>query len=219
MEKLFILIFIFVMPSSSQESTSSWRIESGITFSHFQQQIKQAVGDVRGERLTNEFELGVLLSGSFRIHQFVHLGIFTRADRGERFLARFNGFDAQGKTQTKDGIGGTYTEFWIGPIVQLQWKQLTFDLGYAPYGTRLDNARGDISNASGSTDGSFSLNPTIAWLFSLGGSFSLVKKLAVLIKIEYRPRYYSKRGGEVLSNNIEHGTQSIAPIIGVAYQI
>lgn len=216
MKKLFILIFVASM--LSQESTASWRVESGITFSHFQQQIKQAVGDVRGQRLVNEFEVGALLSGSYRIHQYVHLGIFTRADRGERFLARFNGFDAQGKTQTKDGIGGTYTEFWIGPIVQLQWKQLTLDLGYAPYGVRNDHARDDIPNVDGNADGSFSLHPTIAWMVSLGGNFPLYEKFDALIKIEYRPRYYSERNGKTLINDIEHGTQSIVPVIGVAYQ-
>ena len=217
MKKIIISFFVLYSLSIAQEQTN-WRVESGVVFSHFQQQIKRAVGDERGQRLVNEFHLGALLSGSYRIHEFIHLGIFTRADRGERYLANFNGFDAQGKTQTKNGIGGTYTEFWIGPLLQLQWKQLTLDLGYAPYGTRNDNARGDIPNANNSAEGSFSLHPTIAWLISFGGSFDVSDNFDVLLKVEYRPRYYSERGGTALLNDIEHGTQSVVPVIGVAYQ-
>lgn len=218
MKKFFSFVFIAMQSLPCQQQAAPWRIEGGITVSHFQQQVKRAVGDIRGQRLVNEFELGAMLSGSYQIHEFVHLGIFVRADRGERFLARFNGFDAEGRTQTKEGIGGTYTEFWIGPLVQLQWKQLTLDLGFAPYGYRNDNARDDIPNVLGSTDGSFFLHPTIAWLISLGGGFSLLEQVEATIKVEYRPRYYSQRGGEDLANNVEHGTQSVVPIIGVACQ-
>jgi hypothetical protein len=210
---------IFFQLLLSQDSTTFWRVEGGVTISHFQQQVKRAVGDVRGQRLVNEFHLGLALSGGYRIHEYIHAGMFVRADRGERYLARFNGFDAQGRTQTKDGIGGTYSELWIGLLLQLQWKQLSLDLGYAPYGSRLDNARGDIPNDDGITDGAFSLHPTIAWLISLGGNFSLVDNLDAVIKIEYRPRYYSKRGGVTLLNDIEHGTQSIVPVFGIAYRL
>lgn len=217
MKKIIFLFLVFYSLSIAQEQTN-WRVEGGAVISHFQQQIKRAVGDERGQRLVNEFQFGALFSGSYRVHEFIHLGIFTRVDRGERFLASFNGFDAQGKTQTINGIGGTYTEFWIGPLLQLQWKQLTLDLGYAPYGTRNDNARGDIPNTNNSTDGAFSLHPTIAWLISIGGSFDVSDNFDLLLKIEYRPRYYSERGGAILINDIEHGTQSIVPVIGVAYQ-
>ncbi len=216
MKNAFILCIAIQSLCVSQDDTR-WRVEGGLVFSHFQQQIKHAVGDPRGQRLVNEFQIGGLVSGSYLIDDFIHVGVFTRVDRGERYLANFNGFSAEGKTQTKDGIGGTYTEIWIGPIVQLQWNQLTLDLGFAPYGTRRDHARGDIPNNNNSTDGSFSLHPTIAWLVSLGGSFDVKDDIDVLIKIEYRPRYYSERGGSVLINDIEHGTQSVVPVFGIAY--
>jgi hypothetical protein len=38
-----------------------------------------------------------------------------------------------------------------------------------------------------------------------------------MIKIEYRLRYYNERNGEPLINNVEHGTQSISPIVGVTF--
>lgn len=214
--KIFILCLAMLTPVFSQET--SWRIEAGAAFSHFQQQVKRAVGDPRGQRLVNEFQIGALVSGSYRLHDLISVGIFTRVDRGERFLANFSGFSADGKTQTADGIGRTYTELWIGPLIQMQWNMLTLDLGYAPYGTRNDNARGDIPNNVNSTAGLFSLHPTIAWLISLGGSFEIVPDFDLLIKIEYRPRYYSERGGAPLIDGIEHGTQSIVPVIGIAYQ-
>lgn len=215
MKKNYILCFAILTPLFARES--NWRIETGVTFSHFQQQVKRAVGDPRGQRLVNEFEIGALISGSYRIHDFVSAGIFTRLDRGERFLANFNGFSAEGKTQTTDGIGGTYTEFWIGPYAQFQWKQLLIDIGFAPFGRRYDKARGDLPNARGDTDGSFSLHPAIAWMFSVGGEFEIGNRTRLLIKAEYRPRYYSERGGETLIGSVEHGTQSISPIIGLSY--
>lgn len=216
MKKIFILCVVIQSLCFSQEQTH-WRVEVGALVSHFQQQIKRAVGDPRGQRLVNEFQLGGLLSGIYRVQEFIHAGMFVRIDRGERFLANFSGFDSDGKTQTKDGIGGTYTELWIGPLIQLQWKQLTLDLGYAAYGARSDNARSDIMNINNSIGGSFSLHPKIAWLFSVGGSFTIFENIDLLMKIEYRPRYYSERGGSSLINNIEHGTQSIVPILGVAF--
>ncbi len=217
MIKNLFIVFVVLSTIGISGENLQWKIEGGMVFSHFQQQVKRAVGEPRGQRLVNDFQLGGLLSGYYRVHDLLHVGLFVRVDRGERFLAHFNGFDVNGKTQTKDGIGGTYTEVWLGPLVQFQWKQLTFDAGFAPYGTRSDNARGDIPNANNSASGAFSLHPTIAWLFSLGGNFDITEQIDVLMKIEYRPRYYSKRGGENLISDIEHGTQSIAPVLGVAY--
>lgn len=216
MKKIVFLVAVLQSFGFSEEY-ERWKIEGGVVVSHFQQQVKRAVGDPRGQRLVNDFQLGGLVSGYYRVHEYVHVGVFVRLDRGERFLANFSGFDATGKTQTKDGIGGTYNEVWIGPLIQFQWKQLTFDAGFAPYGRRSDDARGDIPNINNSIDGSFSLHPTIAWLFSLGGSFEVYDNMNMLMKIEYRPRYYSERNGAALLNDIEHGTQSIVPVLGIAY--
>ncbi len=215
--KKIISLFLTLMICATAQERTAWKAEAGAVISHFQQQIKRAVGDPRGQRLVNEFQIGGMLSAGYRVHELLRLGAFVRADRGERYLANFNGFDAEGKTRTKEGIGGTYTEVWIGPLAQLQWKQVTLDIGFAPYGKRYDRARGDIPNEANSTDGSFSLHPTIAWLIALGGSFDLSEQFALSIKMEYRPRYYSERGGAVLINDIEHGTQSVVPLVGLSY--
>lgn len=217
MRKIVLIFFVVVLSVDAGETETRWRFETGMALSHFQQQVKQKVGDKRGERLVNEFQIGGLISASYKIHDNIHLGIFTRVDRGERFLAQFSGFDQSGNTLTKNGIGGTYNELWIGPVVQMFWKQLSMDIGFAPYGKRQDNARSDIPNIRGNTGDAFSLHPTIAWLIAIGGTFEIIENVQGLIKIEYRPRYYSKRGGAELINSIEHGTQSIIPLIGVAY--
>jgi hypothetical protein len=217
MKAIIIAIYGIAGIAYSQASEPVIRLETGIVFSHFQQQVKQNVGDERGNRLVNEFHIGGVIAAGYRIVDALHVGLFSRLDRGERYQARFNGFDGEGRTQTTDGIGGVYTEIWIGPYAQFQWKQLLIDIGFAPFGRRYDMARGDLPNARGESDGSFSLHPAIAWMFSVGGEFEIGNRTRLLIKAEYRPRYYNERGGDALIGSVEHGTQSISPIIGLSY--
>lgn len=204
--------------NSALTSQESWRVEAGVTFRHFQQQVKAEVGQPRGDRLVNEFELGALLSGMYRVHEYLSVGAFVRIDRGERLLARFAGFDATGRTQVKDALGGLYTEFWVGPLLHSRWKQLSLEIGFAPIGVRNDMARTDLPSSTGDTEAAFSLHPTIAWLLSLGANVPLADHLELIVKVEYRPRYYSKRGGNPIVGDIEHGTQSVAPLIGLAWK-
>jgi hypothetical protein len=216
MLKQIILITCFLISSQIlAQNEDEWLIESGITFNHYQAQIKAEVGDPRGERLTNNFELGLNISSSYKWNNWFASGLFLRTDWGQRELALFNGFDSDGKTTIKDKVGGTYSEFWFGPIIQAFWKQLIFELGYAVVGLRKDNGRKDIPNSSGETDGVFSINPSVAWLVNVGGFITLSDALDVTIKIEYRGRYYNERGGKKLLNNIDHGTQSIVPVLGI----
>jgi len=195
-----------------------WRAEGGVTFRHFQQQVKAEVGQPRGDRLVNEFELGLLLSGSYSVHEYVSIGAFMRVDRGERLAARFAGFDASGRTTVKDAVGGLYTELWLGPLVQATWKQLSVEVGFAPFGLRDDMARADLPSATGDTESSFTLHPTIAWMFAVGANVPLAETIDVFLKVEYRPRYYSKRGGNPIVGEIEHGTQSVVPVFGVGFR-
>ena len=217
--KTALLYFLILVPAAvCAQELSAWRLEGGVTFRHFQQQVKAEVGQPRGDRLVNEFEIGLLASGMYQLHEYLAVGAFLRVDRGERLAARFDGFDADGTTKTRDAIGGLYSELWLGPFVQLRWKQLSLDLGYAPIGLRDDRARSDIPSVSGDTEGTFSLHPTIAWMISLGANVPISESLDIILKAEYRPRYYSMRGGEAIIGDIEHGTQSIAPLIGVGWR-
>ena len=101
----------------------------------------------------------------------------------------------------------------------VMWKQFSLDVGYAPIGIRSDDARTDLPSTSGNTSDSFETHPTIAWLIALGGTIPIGSTLDIFIKVEYRVRYYNKRSGENLEGDINLGTQSIAPIIGVAWQL
>src|SRR5687767_6289948 len=52
-------------PSSAQEEYRT-QVELGVTFAHFQQQVKRAVGDPRGQRLILETEIGLHALGVYR---------------------------------------------------------------------------------------------------------------------------------------------------------
>ncbi|KAA3611218.1 MAG: hypothetical protein D8M58_14700 [Calditrichaeota bacterium] len=214
----FVVLFLLSGLAFSQNEPE-WLIDSGLTFNHYQAQIKAEVGDPRGERLANIFELGINVIGSYKWNKWFATGLFFRADRGQRDLAKFNGFDDSGKTTIKDKVGGTYSELWIGPVIHAYWKQLTLELGYAAFGIRKDNGRRDIPNSSGETKGSFTLNPKVAWMVNVGGFIPLSDNIDASLKIEYRGRYYLKRDGKKLLDNIDHGTQSIVPVIGLRLRI
>ena len=70
---------------------------------------------------------------------------------------------------------------------------------------------------TGDTTSAFSTDPSFAFLVSIGGNLPVSDDISVVIKIDYAIRYYDRRGGEPLANNIVHGTQSLAPSIGVAW--
>jgi hypothetical protein len=214
--KLVFLLAILTFQSFSQ-SQSFFSFDGGFIISHFQQQIKQKVGDPRGERLVHENEFGFLFSGRYHFNDNLSAGLFFRTDFGKREAALFDGFDSDGKTKVKNRIGGNYFEFWFGPEIMLHWKQLFAEIGYGLVGIRNDDGRSDIPSNSGDISGSFTTSPSISWMFSLGGQIPVFKKFDIMIKVEYRLRYYNERNGEPLLNNIEHGTMNISPIIGVRF--
>lgn len=221
MKILKLILFASLLTSchllSQQDDRIRFITEGGITLSHFQQQIKTEIGAERGERLTNEFQIGFYTSAAYYLNEYFAAGLYFRYDRGQRQLANFDGFDDSGRTLVKDGIGGTYTEFWTGPILHFFYKQLRASFGYGLYGIRDDTARDDIPSESGNIESAFRLDPSFAWLISLGGRFPVGESIDINISIEYRARYYNTRGGENLQNDINHGTQSISPLIGVNY--
>ncbi len=219
--RLFIVCFVVFLSANtfaqSTEKQNRYFTEAGITLSHFQQQVKSEIGAERGERLTNEFQIGFYGGAAYKFNEYFGAGIFLRYDRGQRQLANFGGFDQEGKTVVEDKIGGTYTEFWMGPVVHFFYKQVRASFGYGLFGTRDDNARKDIPSKTGDTDSAFSLDPSFAWLFSVTGMFTIIDNLNLAITLEYRARYYNTRGGNKLQNNINHGTQSITPLFGITY--
>jgi hypothetical protein len=73
--KLVFLLAILTFQSFSQ-SQSFFSFDGGFIISHFQQQIKQKVGDPRGERLVHENEFGFLFSGRYHFNDNLSAGLF-----------------------------------------------------------------------------------------------------------------------------------------------
>jgi hypothetical protein len=192
--------------------------EAGLTFSHFQQQVKQEVGDSRGQRIVHETEIGLHLAGAYQLADWLAAGLYLRFDTGLREAARFDGFDADGKTTVRDRVGGDYNELWVGPLLRGTWRFLQLDVGYGAYGIRFDEGRSDLPSASGDTSASFRLSATIAWLVALGANFPIDDELDLSVRAEYRARYYFERAGEALLDEIHHGTQSVVPMIAVRWR-
>ncbi len=211
------LTLLCVFMAQAQDTTQ-WRLDAGATYSAFQQQVKAEVGDPRGERLVNESQLGFVISGLYKFHDNFQAGLFFQYDRGNRHSARFDGFDAQGAAKTKDKIGGDFSEVWFGPIVRVSWKNFFVEGGYGALGSRTDEARTDLVSSSGDSTSSFSFHPTIALLAAIGAGVPILSNLDLTVKMEYRLRYYSKRGGLPLQTNIEHGSQNITPFVGVSWR-
>lgn len=212
--------YLLLIPSIaySQDSTQ-WRLEGGITFSHFQQQVKSEIGGPKGDELVKNTQLGFIVTGTYEFNKYFAAGLFTEFDTGERNMALFDGFDEDGRAMVKNNVGGSYNEFWFGLLIRGIWNQFTLDVGYAPIGMRSDDARTDLPSISGSTSDSFETHPTIAWLIAIGGYIPVGKSIDIFLKVEYRVRYYNKRGEENLIGDANLGSQSIAPIIGLAWNL
>jgi len=217
MNRIIFLLLVLILHKTVAAQTKNFSIDGGFIISHFQQQVKQEVGDRRGERLVHENEFGFLISGRYSFNEYLSAGLFLRTDFGKREAALFDGFDAEGKTKVRNKLGGNYFELWFGPEIMLHWRQLFAEIGYGLIGIRDDDGRFDIPSNTGNITDSFSTSPSISWMFSIGGHIPIFEKLNVMLKIEYRLRYYNERGGDPLINNIDHGTQSISPLIGITF--
>ena len=85
-------------------------------------------------------------------------------------------------------------------------------------GIRWDDARDDLQTAEGDASGALYVKPSIAWLAAVGGGVPMTASLELVFRLEYRVRYYDRRG-DPLKDSVVHGTQSITPFIGVRWKI
>jgi hypothetical protein len=194
------------------------RIDAGLRFAHFQQQVKSDVGGARGDRIVDETHFGLSLFGSYNVWGPFRAGLYAQLDLGSREAGRFGDFDMDGATIVEDRVGGSYLEFWIGPMIRVQWRGLFAELGWGAIGIRSDDARDDLPASDGST-GAFRTTPAIAWLVALGGVVPVVDAWSAVFRLEYRIRYYDSRGGDDLRDNVVHGTQDITPFVGITWQL
>ncbi len=112
---------------------------------------------------------------------------------------------------------GRYWEVWLGPLLRFQWRFLAAEIGYGLVGARRDRARDDLADADGRATDAFRTSPRIAWHFALATYAPLHDALDLVIRVQYRVRYYDRRGGISLEDGVVHGTQNLTPTIGLAW--
>lgn len=194
------------------------RLDASLGFAHFQQQAKPQVGTPRGERLVEYTAFTLSLAGAYNVHRYLAVGGFVELDLGVRRAGELAGFDSDGRATIDPALGGAYSELWTGVGVRGQWRSLFLDLGYALYARRWDSGRDDLPAASGSTDGAFSPQLSVRWLAAIGGTVQLRRCLSLVLRIEWKIRYYDERGGDSLLDGIVHGTQEFRPLVGLAWR-
>ena len=195
------------------------RLDLGGTFSRFEQQVKTEVGGAKGEILVEDTEVGLLDTLTYDVWGPLSAGVFVQLDAGNREAGRFAGFDGADRTLVTGQVGGSYTELWMGPVVRAEWRRLFFEIGYGLYGARHDEARDDLPSEANDTSSSLRTHPTIAWLFGLGGVVPITDELGVALRLQYRVRYYNRRGGDDLAGDVVHGTQNVTPFVGIAWRV
>lgn len=104
-------------------------------------------------------------------------------------------------------------------MLRVQWKELFGEFGYGLFGSRNDGARSDLRSSTGDSIGTLTLMLAVAFYASLGGAFTVWENLDLVIRMEYRLRYYDKREGNPFQANIEHGTQNFTPFFGVRFRL
>lgn len=216
---LWALLLGIGLSSNAQEQVPKFSAELTGSFTHFEQQIKLSIGGVKGDLLAANTEFNLQAVGTYKLWEAISAGWYFQYDIGNREQAQLAGFLPSQAPAVTNVQGGTFQEFWSGPIIRAQHKQAFLEIGYGLIGTRTDESRADILNTSGSNQGSFSLDPSVAWIIGIGANVNLSNKLNFIVKANYRARYYNARDGDELDSQAVHGTQNFSPLIGLGYSL
>ncbi len=217
-----IFAVVFAVGADGQASPAGaqpWRLDASLGLSRFQQQAKPRVGTPRGERLVEHNALSVALHGAWRVHRLLAVGAFAEVDAGLRRSGELAGFDDEGRATVEPSVGGSYAEVWAGLMLRGQWRGAFVELGYPLLARRWDRGRDDLPAEDGDTDGAFAPSLTVRWMAALGGAVPITRGLDLVVRLEWRIRYYDQRGGVELVDGIVHGTQEIRPLIGLAWRL
>lgn len=194
------------------------RLDLGLTYATFEQQVKSEVGGVSVEPIVEDRAFGLALTATYGIWKYIRLGLFFQLDVGSRFSSRYAGLDADGTPIINGRIGGSYREFWMGPLLRVQWKGIAAEFGYGALGVRSDEARDDLPTEAGET-GAFRTSPRIAWHAAISGYVPVHPHVDIVFRVQYRVRYYNRRSGDPLVAGVVHGTQNLTPTIGVSWRL
>lgn len=205
-------------PNTWERVSEGLRLDLGLTYATFEQQVKSEVGGVSVEPIASDQSFGLALTATYGIWKYIRLGVFFQLDMGSRFSARYAGLDAGGTPVINGRIGGSYREFWMGPLLRIQWKGIAAEFGYGALGVRSDDARDDLPTAAGET-GALRTSPRIAWHAALSGYVPVHPHVDVVFRVQYRVRYYNRRSGESLASGVVHGTQNLTPTVGVSWRL
>jgi len=191
------------------------RLGASLTYSSFEQQVKAEVGGTAVQPLVVDRAFGLHVTATANLWRFFRLGIFVQLDAGKRSFGRYEGL-TDGEPEVTQLAGGRYWEVWLGPLLRFQWRFLAAEIGYGLVGARRDRARSDLP-AEGAAEDPFRTSPRIAWHLALAAYAPLLEGLDLVIRVQYRIRYYDRRAGLSLDEGVVHGTQNLTPTIGLAW--
>ena len=211
-------LIIALLVSATAARAEPLRVDGSLGFAHFQQQAKPRIGTPRGERLVEYTAFTLSLAASYEVMPYLAVFGFAELDLGVRRAGELAGFDADGRATIDPAVGGNYSEIWSGLGVRGQWRMLFLELGYALVARRWDSGRDDLPAADGGTGGAFAPEASVRWLAAAGGTVRLRECLDLVLRLEWRIRYYDERDGQPLEDGIVHGTQEFRPLVGVAWR-
>lgn len=215
--RFFIIMLASVFSQLSYGSDYTVSLLGGLGM--FQQQVKSKVGDERAEPVVDESHVQ-LLSRLNIVEPNFQWGVSLRLDAGKRKAGQFEGLDENNKTVTSTRLGGAYTEYWIGPFIELPLSPFYLGMNYGLFIRRDDAGRSDIPDSKGRDNRTFRPMSTVAWSF-YGGLISQLPWEGVVLntQMEYRIRYYNRRDSTKLISDVVHGTQDLVLMSGVTFSI
>jgi hypothetical protein len=216
--KLSILFLFCTNLLFSQSWLQNPELSLGFSFNHFQQQIKTEIGGKQGDKLVENTSITFTLNGLVSIYKGLKAGIYLDYESGSRKSGRFQSFSSENAAITDQKNGGSFTEIWIGPIIQFNYHQAFIEFAHGTFAIRKDDGRVDIPDNQNDNKSSFKAVSSVAWKLQFGYKINLSEKLDSFIKIQYRVRYYDRRDG-TLKNNYVLGSQNITPVIGLSYSL
>ena len=204
-------------PTSDPWRNELFRFDLGGILNFYTSAVEVTTAGESNRRLSNDMSLGLHAAATWRIWGPFALGVYGQFETGNREYGHLMDVVDDVTVVSLDG-GGSFREIWVGPLLRVQWKSVFAELGWGPLGFRFDDGRTDLP-AAGRTDGAFRTTPSIAWLFGVGAAVPLIADLELVMRLNYRIRYYEVRGGEPLDGRLAHGTQDVIPFIGLAWAL
>lgn len=196
-----------------------FRFDLGGILTFYTSAVERGTDGESNKQLVVDSSFGLYGAGSYRVWGPFSVGLFTQFETGDRRSGEFTGeFDENDVALVGERFGGTFWEFWFGPLIRAQYKGVFAEVGWGLVGLRNDDGRDDLAGEDGNTD-TFRSDPATAWLFGIGGAIPIADPFELILRLNYRIRYYTTRGGEDLTQGTGHGTQDLIPFVGVAWRI